>query len=460
MFIITSLVIFSGFGCKQTNPKKYIVNLEIWGLFDDQDAFTEIIDNYKKANPNIGKITYKKLMPDTYKQEITDALAAGNGPDIFLIQNNWLAQFANKIYPAPLQFLTEKKFKDNFVDVVASDFLSAEGAYGVPLSVDSLGLYYNKDLFNAAGITSPPRDWNEFADISKKLTKFDVSNQIVVSGTAMGTAYNINRSTDILNLLMLQSQTEMVDSISGQAVFDKVVQKKSGNSIPGQDALKFYTQFADSSSPQYSWNSRMHYSIDAFSEGTLGMMLNYSWQIDAIAKKAPKLNFAVAPVPQIPGNPPVNYANYWAFVVAKNKTPDTTGIAPAQATLVTNEIRVEEAWNFLLYLTTKPEQAIAVATGVSGTGQTADSNFDPAINYLEKTNKIAARRDLLDQQKIDAKLGPFVKGNLIAKNWYQANSEAIEDLFSEMINQINRGQASVDVALKTAAVNVSQMMGK
>jgi len=114
--------------------------------------------------------------------------------------------------------------------------LSAEGAYGVPLSVDSLGLYYNKDLFNAAGITSPPRDWNEFADISKKLTKFDVSNQIVVSGTAMGTAYNINRSTDILNLLMLQSQTEMVDSISGQAVFDKVVQKKSGNSIPGQDA--------------------------------------------------------------------------------------------------------------------------------------------------------------------------------------------------------------------------------
>ncbi|MDO8240637.1 MAG: extracellular solute-binding protein [Candidatus Moranbacteria bacterium] len=460
MFIIASLVVVSGFGCKQTNPKKYLINLEVWGLFDDQDTFAEIIDNYKKTNPNIGKITYKKLMPDTYKQEVMDALAAGNGPDIFLIQNNWLAPFANKIYPAPLTFLTEKRFKDNFVDVVAQDFLNTDGAYAVPLSVDSLGLYYNKDLFNAAGITNPPKDWNEFVETSRKLTKLDASNQIVISGAAMGTAYNINRSTDILNLLMLQNQTEMIDATGGRAMFDQIAKKEGRSSIPGQEALDFYTQFANSSSSQYSWNSKMHYSTDAFSEGTLGMMVNYSWQMDTIAKKSPKLNFAVAPVPQLPESVPVNYANYWAFAVAKNKTPDTAGIPPAQAALVTNDIRVAEAWGFLLYLTTKPEQSVATSTGVSGAGQTVNLNFDPAKNYLEKTHKVAARRDLIEQQKTDAKLGPFAEGNLIAKNWYQINSEAIEYLFADMINQVNRGQSSVADALKTAAVAVSQMMSK
>lgn len=449
--IIVSLVVVSGFGCKQTNPKKYMLNLEIWGLFDDQDVFTEIITNYQKVNPNIAKITYKKLTPDTYKQEVLDALASGTGPDIFLIQNNWLPSFANKIYPASEQILSEKKFRDNFVDIVVTDFLSDDGAYAVPLSVDSLGLYYNKDLFNAAGIVNPPRDWNEFVADSRRLTKLDKNNQIEISGAALGTVDNVNRSTDILNLLMLQNQTEMVDMEKGQATFDRVVQKNNINTMPGEESLSFYTQFANSNSAQYSWNSNMHYSIDAFSEGTAAMMINYSWQMATIANKSPKLNFAVAPVPQISGNPPVNYANYWAYAVTKNRTLDTAGIPPAQASLATNEIRIAEAWDFLTYLTTKPEQVAMTATDVI---------FDPAINYLQKTNKVAARRDLIEVQKNDPKIGPFAEGDLIAKNWYQVDADAITYLFADMVNQVNRGQASVSEVIKTTAITISQMMNR
>lgn len=461
LLLLIGILTISGCGCKQTNPKQYTLNLEIWGLFDDRDAFDAIIENYKKLNPNIGEISYKKLTPDTYKRDLLDALASGQGPDIFLIQNHWLPSFGDKVYPAPATILNEQQYKASFADVAAQDFLSQGYIYAAPLSIDSLALFYNKDLFNAAGITTPPRDWSEFVADSRKLTRIDSNGQIVYSGAAMGRPANaqegaINRATDILNLLMLQAKTEMIDEKSGRATFDQVTKLGNENLTPGQNALNFYTQFADRGSSLYSWNSRMHNSIDAFSEGSVGMMFNYSWQVDVISSKAPKLNFGVAPVPQFAGNPPVDYPNYWAYAVAKNKTPDTHGMDPATAALVTQEIRIGEAWKFLTYLTVKSDPAAIVAAGQGK----VDPNFDPAADYLMKTKKPAARRDLIEQQKTDPKLGVFAQGNLIAKDWLQADPDAVENIFNSMIDQVNRGQSSIQEALKAAAINVSQVSGK
>jgi len=456
ILLLAGVLVISGCGCKQPNPKQYTLNLEMWGLFDDQDAFNTIIENYKKLNPNIGTITYKKMSPDTYRKDLLEALASGKGPDIFLMQNHWLPSFGNKLVPAPAAIINEQQYRNIFVDVAAQDFIAQGAIYAAPLAIDSLALYYNKDLFNAAGITSPPRDWNEFVTDSRKLTRIDANGQIIYSGAAMGRPANaqegaINRATDIVNLLMLQAKTDMIDLTSGRAIFDQMI---AGGSTPGQDALNFYTQFSDRSSSLYSWNSRMHNSIDAFSEGNVGMMFNYSWQMATIASKAPKLNFGVAPVPQFSGNPPVNYPNYWAFAVSKNKTPDTAGMDPAiAASTVTSDIRVGEAWKFLTYLTVKSDPALIIA---AGNGK-VDPNFDPAVDYLTKTGKPSARRDLIEQQKTDPKMGVFAQGNLIAKDWLQVDPDSTENIFNSMIDQVNRGQSSVQEALKSAAVNVSRL---
>jgi ABC-type glycerol-3-phosphate transport system substrate-binding protein len=100
---------------------------------------------------------------------------------------------------------------------------------------------------------------------------------------------------------MFQNGTDMIDATTGRVSFD--------NNL-GKNALSFYTQFAKSGSPYYSWTPRMHYSVDAFSEGNLAMMFNYSWQIATIKSKSPKLNFDVAEVPQFSSGPRVNFANY------------------------------------------------------------------------------------------------------------------------------------------------------
>jgi multiple sugar transport system substrate-binding protein len=447
---ISGLIILSGCGCQQPNPKQYRVNLEIWGFDDTSDTFSEIIEIYKKINPNIQGIEYKKLAADNYKKELIEAMAAGQGPDIFLVHNTWFPSFSDKILPASKEIVNEQKIRKDFVDVVADDFIDKNQVWAIPLSVDSLALYYNKDLFNAASITSPPKNWDDFiADIGI-LTKVDNYGEISRSGASLGTAYNINRATDVLNLMMFQNGTKMTDA-DGSISFDRS-QIINGKPVStGENALTFYTDFAKTGSSKYTWNRNMHYSIDAFSEGNLGMMFNYSWHMKTIENKSPKLNFSVAPVPQFAEGTPVNYANYWAYGVAKNK------ISAKNSANVTNEIRANEAWKFLTFLTTKSDTPINIQTNSEGITPVSNSNFDAASVYAKKTGKPAARRDLIEIQKSDPKLGVFVTENLIAKSWKQADPDAVEQIFSEMIDQVNRGQTNVHDALLTASRRTQQL---
>lgn len=459
--VLASLFLFSG--CLKEKPPGYKINLEIWGTFDSSDAYGNFFSKYREINPFVGDLKYRKLDVDNYKKDLLDALASGQGPDIFFIRNSWLPSFRDKIEPAPEWIMGEQEFRRDFVDVVADDFLDGGKVYAAPLNVDCLALYYNKDLFNAEGIATPPSTWEDLQEDVKRLTKIDQFGNITQQGIALGTAYNINRSTDILTLLMLQKGTRMTNEEKTEATFDKPVALGGNYFQPGEDSLEFYTNFARLGKPNYSWRPTQHYSIDAFSEGTLAMMLNYSWQYPTIKSKSSKLNFAAAPVPQFSGNQPVNYANYWGLAVAKNKiisspTDPRTGksgeIAPD------NKVRIQEAWELIRFLTMKNNGKVTLFNGISGTSQEFAVDVDPAVEYLKNTGKPAARRDIIEQQKSDPVLGPFAYGNLIAKSWYQVDPEAIESLLAETINSVNNGVMTPRGALELAANRVSQLMRK
>lgn len=431
------LIVLSG--CGEAKPVPYEVELEIWGVFDDSDALSELFSEYRKINPYVRSIKYRKLSPDTYKADLLDALASGNGPDIFMMRNTWGEAFGNKIVPAPASLITEKKFRETFVDVVAQDFLNDQGqALAVPLSVDSLALYYNKDIFNALGIAEPPKTWEDLLGIVEKLTTIDQYGNINRSAIALGTGENINRSADILLTLMLQLGAEaetrnFIDSGAATKAFD------------------FYTQFARLGSPFYTWSPREHYSIDAFYEGTLGMTINYSYHYETFRQKNAKFNFAVAPLPQFAGQPAVNFANYWGFAVPKNKTYQPSG--RDQAVKLSNDtyqmVRAHEAWQLIHYLTLPhPGNKITLANALAPTSAEFTLQADPALVYLEKTKKPAARRDLLASQRESLSLAPFADGNLIAKTWKPGNDvEAAEALMVDAINSVNRGERSTREAL-------------
>lgn len=444
--VLLGMVTLSLSGCG-LRPKEtpYKMKLEVWGVFDDSDAFQEVIGKYKELNPNVAEISYRKFNVDTYRQDLLDALAAGNGPDIFLVRNSWTPAFADKIVVAPDGMIDERSFRNTFVDAVGDDFVTSEGKIsGIALSADSLSLYYNKDLLDAAGIARPPLSWDEFQDDVRLLTRINSFGEITQSGVALGTSANINRSTDVLSALFLQNGVLVPRGASDDL-------RLSG--AAGVNALSFYTQFANPTSSLYTWNPLMHYSIDAFYEGTAAMMINYSWHFDTIKRKNIKLNFAVAPLPQPLGAQPFNFPNYWGFVVAKNKTaPEGTNDAALYS-----KARIFEAWQFLKYAAFPNTGSVTLQNVLTGNTKTFPTTFDPAEAYLAKTKRPAARRDLIEKQRTDPVLGPFADGNLIARSWKQTDPESIEKILGDMIRSVNLGEATVQQALSTGEARINQL---
>lgn len=392
--------------------------LEIWGVYDESEVFTDLIKIYQKQNKCVS-IKYEKKNFADYEEGLINAFASDKEPDIWLIHNTWLAKHKDKIKELPEILLSFNSFRETFVDGVEKDLSENNKVYGLPLYVDTLALYYNKDFFNTAGITSPPETWDDLIEDLDKLTRKNQWGAIERAGIALGIAENINRSTDILALLMLQNGTKMVSDDKKSATFDEGISSEQGFYYAGQEALRFYTDFANPSKRTYTWNKQMPYSVDAFIEGKTAMMINYSHHIATIKSRAPYLSFGITPMPQIKGRQfDINYANYWAFTVSKNTKAS------------------DEAWKFIIYLTNK----------------------ENAQKYLEKTKRPASRRDLIDWQKNDLELGVFAKQSLTAKNWYQIDNNKIETILAEAIDSVILGRASVSKALETAASQVTLLM--
>lgn len=408
------------------------VTLEFWNVFDDSDVFDGLIRKFNEEHRTI-KIVYRKKSYLDYESGLVDALAAGRGPDIFSVQNTWLPKHIDKISPMPSDIMNGKQFREAFVDVAAQDFILSqksesgsvvgESIYALPLYVDTLALFWNKDIFNENDIAIPPKNWHEFKDAAQKLTKRDEANNILRSGAAFGTARNVNRAGDILMMLMMQTGAKMADRSRWQATFDESVQSQGQSFDVGQRALEFYTSFANPNKDVYAWNNKMDYSIDAFAQGKTAMMINYSYHIETIKAKDPHLRFALAPVPQPKdAKTEINYANYWGLTVSVASSPD----------------EIKYAWIFLDWLTQQPQ----------------------AKEYLEKTKKPSARRDLIEAQKNDLELGVFARQALSAVSWLEVDNLATDEIFNNMIDAVNRGLAAPEQALKKAASDVQVLMDK
>lgn len=446
LVLLMVFILSSGFGCKTTGTattaEQKPITLTYWRVFDDSDAFDEIIAKYKTLHPTI-TINYKKLRLEEYESELLNALAEDRGPDIFSIHNTWMKKYQSKLAPMPdsitmvypvvsgtvkketvyqkktTKSITTKEIKDNFVDVVSHDVILDDGkVYGLPLSVDTLAMYYNKDLFNNAGISTPPAYWNkEFLQDVKKLTKQDAKNTIIQSGAALGGSSNINRFSDILATLMMQSGTNMLDD-DKQALSNS--SGGNANYSSAADALRFYIDFSDPTKESYSWNKDLPNSLDMFISGNLAIMFSYSYDLPTIKAQAPKLNFSIAKFPQIEGNPPtnINFANYWVEVVSKKSS------------------NTDVAWDFVQFIT-KEEQA---------------------KSYLEKTKRPTALRSLVETQKTDNEIGVFADQVLTAKSWYQGkNVKAAEDAIAEMIsNALLISSDKLQNIVNTAAIKIQQ----
>lgn len=447
--LLLILITTVGAGCSspQVTPETLNpITLNYWRVWDGPDDFDDIIAAYKVIQPNV-TINYRKLSYDEYEAALLDAWAEDRGPDIFSIQNTWVRKYQTKIAPLPetlsivrpalkgtlkkqvvgetqkVRSMTPTELKNAFVDTVAQDvIISTQGKekiYGLPLFIDTLAMYYNKDLLNNAGIPQLSGYWNkEFQQQVKQLTKQDNRGELIQSGVALGGSKNIERSSDIISALMMQNGAVMMDGDS--VTFNQIpaVFRDRGYN-PGMEAIRFYTDFANPAKEVYSWNSNLDNSLQYFIDGKLAIFFGYAYHMPTIRAQAPRLNFGIAKFPQIEGsNGEANTANYWVeTVAAKSKYQN-------------------EAWDFIQFMTTKPEQA---------------------KKYLDKVNKPTALRSLLNEQLSNESLKVFASQVLTARNWYRGKDvQAAEGALNTMIDSVVANPEELERAVNLAASRIQQ----
>ncbi len=366
------------------------VTLEFWGI-DDPSFWTgnDFADGLRDALPHI-MVNYQRFDEATYETTLLDRIAAGTGPDIFVLKNSWIERHRDKIFPLPQERLglTHRDFRARFPDGIGAQMVTAEGAIiGAPLYLDSLVLFYNKDIFNIAGIALPPATWDEVISTSQKLTTLTSIGDVIKSGIALGTSKNVEHAFEIVSALILQGGDQIIDP----------VQRTVALSDAAAAAFVFYASFADPTKKNVSWSSRMPNSIEAFAEGKTAMMIGFASDIQRIAARNPHLNLGIVPFPQQKNTTaPLTYASYFFPTVSKlSRHP-------------------YEAWQFLTYMSL-------------GTG---------AELYAKGVQRPAARRDLIGRGAPTDELEAFYRQSLIARSWRIPSEASAERLFGDAIDAV------------------------
>lgn len=307
--------------------------LVYWGLWEPASVVQPLIDEYEAAHPGI-KILYSQQTYTNYESRLYTRLqqsssASEPAPDIFRINNTWTSKYYKYLYPLPSSVMSASTYASTFYPTTVSDFTAKDGKiYAMPLEIDGLVVFYNKQLLSKAGVSTVPTDWDSFISLAQELTKKDSSGRITQSGLALGTAKNITHAPEILSFLMLEEGVDLIDETRTTVTL---------TTTKAESVLDTYTSFA--TGDDAIWSSDLETDLNMFYEGKLAMMIAPSWQAFDIIQSAPTIEFGTAVLPQLAANDkPIYYATYWGEAVSKNCSNPTA------------------AWDFINFLAQKEQQ--------------------------------------------------------------------------------------------------------
>ncbi|MBI2610195.1 extracellular solute-binding protein [Candidatus Giovannonibacteria bacterium] len=376
------------------------VDLVIWGTVPE-NVFANQAYELKKLRENINVAYVQKPAAD-FENTVINALASGSGPDLVLASSDLIIKHQDKFELLDQKTLTERRFHDAFLDG-ADILIKQNGIIGLPLVIDPLVLYWNKDLFSNEGLASPPKTWEEFQNYSRALTKIDGSGNILESGAALGLDKNVRHYKEILSMLMRQAGNPIIDAQTTQPV---LAEENSQNARAAEDALRFYSEFARPQKASYSWNSSKPDSRQAFLEGKLAMYFGLGSDFQYLRDANPHLNFDIASVPQS-GTVKSTSGKFLAFVISRQ--------SPYKA----------EAFQTASYFV----------------------SLNPISDIAAKIFLPPARRDFASTKVNNPVMAVLVLEAVRARLWPDVNSEKTSEIFSDMIKSVySGGKSALDAA--------------
>jgi multiple sugar transport system substrate-binding protein len=301
------------------------ITYSIWG--DPQEIKNQqaIVDAFHAANPNITvKVDVSDWEP--YWDKLQTGIAGGAAPDVFAMDGPLFPDYQSRDVLLDLKPYIDRDGYDlgQLADQAVADFTTAGGQFGLPRDLNVVALYYNKKMFDAAGIPYPDDtwDWAKLVEVAKQLTLKGADGKVKQWGL-------YTETTDMENYW-----SELVWQNGGD-----IISADKKTSLVGSDQAAGGLQFLQ----DLVWKDKVipdpavwpADSGDAFEQGKAAMEANGSWLV--ATHLAAGIDFGIAPLPKGPAGRATSINPTGAVVYKGTKNPDA-------------------AWQFVKYLASPAAQ--------------------------------------------------------------------------------------------------------
>ncbi|MDQ2654977.1 MAG: sugar ABC transporter substrate-binding protein, partial [Chloroflexota bacterium] len=187
----------------------------------------QLRDSFQELHPNI-TIEFQGVPAEEMDARLTTQVAGGNPPDSVYLDMSSVVDYASRDALVDLGPYIEKSTavkRDDYVPAFLESALWEDQVYGLPYDGETTGLFYRKDLFEAAGIAEPPKTWDELQSAVEALTKDGQYGYIIFAPEAAYYWYPY----------LWQNGGEIMSADGTQILF---------NSDAGKEAAEFYVNLA------------------------------------------------------------------------------------------------------------------------------------------------------------------------------------------------------------------------
>jgi multiple sugar transport system substrate-binding protein len=398
-------------GANRTEEKK--VSFMVSGDAAELAAYQQLVDAFKVAHPDIQiELRYAASDSDFLKQLVT-AFSAGAQPDVMLLNYRRVPQFAAQGGLEPVGPYLDKSKALHAADLYpeALEAFQWDGkTWCIPQNVSSLVVYYNRALFDAAGVAYPAAGWTweDFLKTARALTR-DLDGDAIAGGNRID-QYGVGVSPQLMRLapFIWQNGGELLDDPTHPTRL----------ALDSQAALGAFQWFVDLQVKEHvipdATAEQAEDSEARFMNGRLGMFLQ-SRRVVPTFRAIEGLDWDVAPLPR--GVQAAGILHSDAYCLA----------AKAQDK--------DSAWTLIEFANSAAGQTLMAGTGrtVPSLRQVAES---PA--FLDPQQRPASSQVFLD-------VIPTLRQMPLLPQW-----STIEEMASREIERAFYGQASVEEAAAAA----------
>ncbi len=415
---LLSLFIISNYKPK---TKPGVVSLggavEIWGTMP-AEAVEAVLRPLGDNDPAWRAVSYSYKSPSQFNSEFLEALADNRAPDLVLIPHEELVHNRGRLLPLSYTNYPIRDFRNNFIDG-AEVFVLKDGIYALPVAVDPLMMYWNRDMLSTRGILTPPATWEELVNsFLTETVERDFSHNITLSTLAFGEYNNVTNVFPVLSMLLIQGGSQLITERPGDGFFYNIELNQmvnGGGESPLQNALSFYVNFSNPSNEFYTWNRSLPNDKQQFLAEKLFLYFGMASEAKGLARQNPNLNFDIAEVPQ--GATATVRRTYGSFY----------GLAV-----------VRSARN--------PNGAYQVMQALSASDNAAEIAITAGMAPVRRVSLEAGSND--QYGRLAFKSAP------IARGWWSPNPQTIQGIFKQMIEDTTAGRRRIDESVRDALLRL------